>query len=160
MTTKEFLKLPYKIDKVIQLRKSITEKHRDSLYGRNIDYSGSGGVGNASDALGAAIASVRDYEADTDKLIAALVAIRLDIEKLINGIHNDKQREVLIDRYLLYMPWTSRYDKDTGKLIREGIKEKTGYSVQAVYKLHTEGLKIISIPEKIRVKYSEIEYLL
>ena len=160
MNNEGFLKLPYKIDKVIQLRKSITAKYRDSLYGRSIDYSGNVGVGGASDVLGAAIASVRDYEVETDKLIAALLSIRFDIESLINGIHNDKQREVLIDRYLLYMPWKSCYDKDTGKLICEGIKEKTGYSEQSVYKFHAEGIKKIEIPEKIRVKYSEIEYLL
>jgi hypothetical protein len=160
LTPKDCLKLPYKIDKEIQLRKSITAKHRDSLYGRSVDYSASGGGSGAGDALGAAIASVRDYEADTDKLIAALVSIRFDIEHLINGIHNSKQREVLIDRYLLYMPWKNRYDKDTGELIEQGIKEKTGYSEQSVYKFHTDGLEKISVPEKIRVKYSEIEYLL
>lgn len=160
MNNKDFLKLPYKIDKIIQLRKSVTAKHRDSLYGRSIDYSANGGSGGGSDALGAAIASVRDYEADTDKLIAALVSIRFDIEELINNIHNSKQKEVLIDRYLLYMPWKNQYDRDTGKLLQQGIKEKTGYSEQSVYKFHTEGLNKISISEKIRVKYSEIEYLL
>ena len=160
LTPKNYLKLPYKIDKEIQLRNSITAKHRDSLYGRSIDYSATGGGGGASDALGVAIASIRDYEADTDKLIAALVSLRLDIENLINGLHSEKQREVLVDRYLLYMPWKNRYDKDTGELIEQGIKEKTGYSEQAVYKFHTEGIEKISVPEKIRVKYSEIEFLL
>jgi hypothetical protein len=58
------------------------------------------------------------------------------------------------------MPWKNRYDKDTGELIEQGIKEKTGYSEQSVYKFHTDGLEKISVPEKIRVKYSEIEYLL
>ena len=160
LTPKDCLKLPYKIDKEIQLRTSITIKHRDSLYGRSIDYSANGSGGSASDALGAAIASIRDYEADTDKLIAALVAIRLDIEDLINGIHNSKQREVLIDRYLLYMPWKNRYDKDTGELIEQGIKEKTGYSEESMYKFHSSGLKKITVPEKITVKYSEIQCLL
>lgn len=160
MTPKDYLKLPYKIDKEIQLRNSITAKHRDSLYGRSIDYSATGGGGGASDALGVAIASIRDYEADTDKLIAALVAIRLDIENLINGIHNDRQREVLIDRYLLYMPWKNQYDRDTGELLRQGIKEKTGYSEESMYKFHSSGLKKITVPEKITVKYSEIQFLL
>ena len=160
MTTKDYLKLPYRINQKIQQRKDITAKHRDSLYGRSVDYSSTGGSGSSSDALGAAIASVRDYEADTDKLIAALVSLRLEIEELINGLHSDNQRDVLVDRYLLYMPWKNRYDRDTGELIEQGIKEKTGYSEQSVYKFHTDGLNRISISEKIRVKYSEIEYLL
>lgn len=156
MTAKEFLKLAYRLDKEIQLRKSVAKKHKDSLYGRGIDYSAIGSGGEAKDALGRAIASVSDYEKDTEKLIAALVELRLEIEGVIDEINNDKQREILIDRYLLYMPWKSKYDKDNGKLIRTGIKEKTGYSEESIYKFHSAGLKKITVPENFTVKYSEI----
>jgi len=160
LTTKEYLELAYRIDKVIQRRRELAAKHRDSLYGRSIDYSNSGGSGGGNDALGRAVASVRDYEAETDKIISILVSIRFEIESSINGISDKMQKEVLTDRYLLYMPWKNRYDKDTGKLLEQGIKEKMGYSAEAVYKFHSEGLKNISVPEKITVKYSEIQYWL
>ena len=160
MTTKEFLKLAYKIDKEIKLRKSIAQKHKDSLYGKSIDYSAIGSGGGVKDALGRAIENVSDYENETEKLIAIHMDLRFNIERAINALNSDKQREVLIDRYLLYMPWTSKYDKDNGKLICEGIKEKTGYSEESIYKFHSAGLKKISVPENFTVKYSEIQKFL
>ena len=160
MTTKDLLKLPYKLDREIRIRKNIAEKHRDSLYGKSIDYSSVGSKGDAKDALGIAVANINDYEKDTEKLISALVSIRFEIEKIINTLHNDKQRQILIDHYLLYMPWKSKYDKDNGNLICIGIKEKTGYSEESIYKFHAAGLKKISVPENFTAKYSEIQKFL
>jgi len=160
VTAKEYLELAYKVDKAVQRRKEVAKKHRDSLYGRSIDYSEGNGVHNSNDALGEAIANVCSYEEETDTIIAFLVDTRFEIERTIGLLSNKMQKEVLTDRYLLYMPWKSKYDKDTGELIAKGIKEKTGYSSQAIFKFHSEGLKKISIPEKIRVNYSEIEKFL
>lgn len=162
MTAKEYLKLAYKLDRAIKRRQEIAQKHRESLYGKGVDYSGAGQEGkNGKDALGAAIASVRDYEYETEhEIIPLLIETRLDIEKSINLLSDKMQREVLTDRYLLYMPWKNKYDKDTGELLEKGIREKTGYSLESVYKFHSEGLKKIKIPRKITVKYSEIQFYL
>ena len=161
MTAKEYLKLAFKLDKAIKRRKAVAQKHRESLYGKGVDYSGAGGTNGGKDALGVAIASVSDYERETDtKVIPLLIDMRMEIEQAIAAVPDNKQREVLTDRYLLYMPWHNKYDKDTGRLIAKGIKEKTGYSEEAVYKFHCEGLKKIKVPENITVKYSEIQCLL
>lgn len=160
MTTKEYLELAYKVDKAVQRRREVANKHRDSLYGRSIDYSEGGRAPGGKDTLGEAIASIRNYEDETDRIISALIAIRFEIEQAINALPNKMQREVLTDRYLLYMPWKNKCDKDTGEVLEKGIKEKTGYSPEAVFKFHAEGLKKIRVPEKITVKYSEIQYYL
>lgn len=157
MTAKEYLELAYKIDKVVQRRREVAKKHRDSLYGRSIEYTESSAGGTSMDSLGIAIANVRSYEDETDRIISALIAIRFEVEQSINAVSDRMQKEVLTDRYLLYMPWKSRYDKDTGELLETGIREKMGYSAEAVYKFHSEGLKKITVPEKITVKYSEIQ---
>lgn len=157
MTTREYLELAYKIDKAIQRRQEVADKHRDSLYGRSVEYYESSGSHNSKDTLGEAIANICSYEHETDKLIAALIDIRFEIEQSINTVSNKMQRDVLTYRYLLYMPWKTRYDKDTGDVIEKGIKEKIGYSSEAVFKFHSEGLKKITVPEKITVKYSEIQ---
>lgn len=155
MTAKEYLELAYRIDCIIRQRQDICAGHRASLYGRSIDLSGAH-CSSGGDSLGKAIGKVADYEAETDRIISDLVSIRLDIEKSIMQITNKMQRETLINRYLLYCPWKNVYDKDTGELIRQGIREKMGYSSEAVFKFHSEGLKKITVPENITVKYSEI----
>lgn len=157
MTAKEYLELAYKVDNAVQRRREVANKHRGSLYGRSIDYSESGGNHNSGDTLGEAIASICSYEKETDMIIAALVDIRFEIEKSINAVPNKKQRDILTYRYLLYMPWKNKCDKDTGEILERGIKEKTGYSSESVFKFHSAGLKKISVPEKITVKYSEIQ---
>lgn len=157
MTAKEYLELAYKVDKTVQRRKEVAEKHRGSLYGRSVDYSGDSGAHSGKDALGEAIANICEYEEKTDIIIAFLIDIRFEIERAIGMLSNKMQKEVLTDRYLLYMPWKSKYDKDTGELIAKGIKEKTGYSTEAVFKFHSAGLKEILVPQRITVKYSEIQ---
>lgn len=159
MTAKEYLEIAYRIDCIIRQRQEICAGHRASLYGRSVDLSGLHGSGGG-DSLGKAIGKVTDYEAETDKLIAAVVGIRMEIERSIMALTNKMQRETLINRYLLYMPWKNVYDKDTGELVQQGIREKMGYSSEAVFKFHSEGLKKIHVPEKITVKYSEIQQML
>ena len=157
MTPREYFELAYKIDRAVRRRQEIASKHRDSLYGRSIDYSEGSKSRNCTDTLGEAIANICSYEKETDWLIAQLVDIRFEIEGSINEVQNKMQRDVLTYRYLLYDPWKNKCDKDTGKVLKRGIKEKTGYSLEAVYKFHSAGLKKITVPEKITVKYSEIQ---
>lgn len=157
MTAKEYLGLAYRLNKVVERRKELTKSHHDSLYGTGINYEGNGGKSTSGDTLGKAIVDVADYEAQTDEMIAELVEIRFMIEKSIELINNDNQKAVLTNRYLLYMDWKSRYDKDTGERLSLGICEKMKYSEEAIYKFHREGLKKISVPKMITVKYSELQ---
>ena len=63
MTPREYLELAYKVNGAVQRRHEIARKHRDSLYGRSIDYSAAGSkTRDGSDTLGEAIANICSYE--------------------------------------------------------------------------------------------------
>ena len=156
MTAKEYLTQAYKIERRINIINDKIVKLRSQLEYKGISYDGSGAShGGASEDMSDVIIKIAQYEERNKALADKLIFQRLEIEKSIEDIQDDVQREVLERRYLLYQSWESglkwRTDQQTGKRRKvyvKGIAEDMGYSVQHIYRLHGKALKKIIIPEK------------
>lgn len=145
MTAKEYLNQAYIIDRRINMTLAKSQKLRESLYGRGqkIDDVG-GGKGGDGDVIGETISKVMEYEEKASELIDKLVTARLEIEKAIQSIPDEIQREVLERRYLLFQNWESYYDTKTGEYIK-GIADDMGYSPSHVYRIHGSALNSIKM---------------
>jgi hypothetical protein len=148
---KRYLSQAYIIDRRIKITLEKSERLRRSLYGR----SGAevGGSPNCSgDSLGRAVAKVIEYEQNADRLIDRLVSLRLEIERSIAELPDPIHREILERRYLLYQPWESHFDKQSGEFIK-GIADDMGYSRRAIFEHHGQALKEF---EKSALKCTEM----
>ncbi|MBQ7003098.1 MAG: hypothetical protein IJN57_03900 [Oscillospiraceae bacterium] len=145
VTAKQYLKQVYDLNREINMILAKADAMRKSLYGRGIQYNGTGG-GAASDSIAKAIAKVVDYDHDADEAIDRLVDLRIEIEQAIKAVADPVQREVLERRYLMFEPFESGYDKKTGKYIK-GIAESMNYSERQIYRIHGEALLKIHVSE-------------
>lgn len=136
MTAKEYLKQVKYIERNIRKKRNMAKKLRESLYGKSVNYENTGATLQppCNDALSETIAKVVDYEREADEEIAQLVNLRIEIEKAILSIDNDKEQEVLERKYLLF-------ESDTQ------IAEEMECSIRSVYNYHNSGLKKIIVPE-------------
>ena len=127
MTAKEYLSQAYKLDQQAELLTAKADKLRRCLHG-------------STDVE--VVKQVEKYEKDIDRLIGLHVKKWQEIEKAISAVPAPFG-EVLQRRYLLYQPWTSCFDKRTGKKVI-GIDEAMGYSTRQVYRFHDKGLSIVA----------------
>lgn len=136
MTAKEYLKQVKYIERNICKKRTMAQKLRESLCGKSVSYENTGATlqHSCDDALGETVAKVVDYEREADEEIARLVNLRIEIEKAILSIENDKEQEVLERKYLLF-------ENDTQ------IAEEMECSIRSVYNYHNSGLKKIIVPE-------------
>lgn len=148
MTAKEYLNQAYIIDRRINITLAKADKMRENLYGRGqaLDPVGGGKGGGGIDIISDTLSKVIDYEHKADELIDKLVAKRIEIERSIQAVKDDVQREVLERRYLLFQAWESHYDKNTGKYIK-GIAEEMNYSSRQIYRIHGEALMAVDVSE-------------
>lgn len=133
MTAQEYLGQAYKIDKQISSKLKKAELLRKSLYGRGLNYENNEGSSpnSSGDAIGRAVARVVDYEREADEMIDRLTELRVEIEKVISSIKDEKLREVLEHRYLYFESW-------------DQIAANMSYSVRTIYRLHDTALQAVS----------------
>ena len=144
MTAKEYLMQARKLDRKIKLAQDKIVSMRSELYGAGISYDNSGAQHTASDnSTERAIVAVVEYEREKNALISACIQARLEIEKTIQRVPDEMQREILERRYLLYQDWVSHYDTRTGEYVT-GIDEALGYEVRQIYRKHGEALSYLS----------------
>lgn len=129
MTAKEYLRQAYIIDRRIQLDTEKLEAARSAVYGRAVRYENDGVKlvprGNVTES---AILRVVDLEEHLNAEIDELTAKRQEIERAVNAVPSEVQREVLTRRYLLYQKW-------------EVIAEEMNYGVRHVHKIHSAALQ-------------------
>jgi len=156
LTAKEYLTQAYKIERRINIIKDKIVKLRSQLEYKGISYDGLGAShGGASEDMSEVIIKIAQYEERSKALADKLICQRLEIEKSIEDIQDDVQREVLERRYLLYQSWESglkwRTDRQTGnrrKVYVKGIAEDMGYSERQIYYTHGKALQNIVVPKK------------
>ena len=139
MTAKEYLNQVKYIEHNINKKKEMAHRLRESLYGRGVSYENTGAAvqHNCDDTLGAAIAKVIDYEREADEEIARLVSLRIEIEKAILNITDEKEQEVLERKYLLFQS-------------DEKIAKEMDCCKRSVSNYHKAGLKKIIVPNDLQ----------
>ncbi|MCD7810301.1 MAG: DUF1492 domain-containing protein [Ruminococcus sp.] len=136
MTAREYLEQVQVIDKQINQKLKKAQMLRQSLYGRGINYEQSGvHTNSAGSGIEAVLVKIADYESEADTLIDELVTKRLEIEKAIATVPDEKGRTVLEHRYLYLQSW-------------EEISVEMGYSKPHLYRLHREALQKIKYDSK------------
>lgn len=132
MTAREYLEQVQVIDKQINQKLKKAQMLRQSPYGQGISYESTGKKnGYCANAFEKTVAKVVDYEQEANVLIDCLIEKRLEIEKAIAAIPDDKQREVLEHKYLYFQDW-------------DQISAEMGYSKSHLYELHRMGLEKIT----------------
>ena len=129
MTAKEYLRQAYIIDRKIKLDTEKLEAARSALYGKTVRYDRDGSKpvphGNGTEN---AVLRVLELEERLDKEIDELTEKRQEIDRAVNAVPDEVQREVLTRRYLLFQKW-------------EVIAEEMSYSVQHIFRLHNLALR-------------------
>lgn len=93
------------------------------------DNPGSGSSGN-QDKLGSAVAKIVDLENDINNLIDEFVDRKREVSKILSGIENADQLQVLHSRYVLYKTF-------------EQIACDMNYTYRNVCYIHGKGLKTV-----------------
>lgn len=147
---KAYLQQAYRLDKKIKTEQEKIERLRSKIDYQPPSFEGNGGVfGVVEDKMAAAVAEIVAYEQEKADYTLEYIRKFKEIEKAIGEIEDDLEREVLERRYLLYEPWESGYDKNTGRYIM-GIAEKIGYSVRNTYNKHGSALLKIKFPQSLQ----------
>lgn len=128
LEAKEYLSQAFDVDRKIERTILKIEKMKSSLYGKSSNYSERSGDNSQNEnSVENTVLKVIEYEERKDKLIDVLVGLKLEIEGVINKIPNEKYKDILERRYLLFQKW-------------EEIAEELNYSVQWIHKLHRRAL--------------------
>lgn len=132
MTTKEYLQQAFCIDRKIKLNLQKMKKMKQSLYGKAISYNGGDGVQNGVHANNTerAIMRVLEYEEQINADIDKLVKLRLQIESVIDQVPDERQKELLSRRYLLFEKW-------------EQVSVNMHLNLRWVYRLHGRALQSV-----------------
>lgn len=133
MTAKEYLQQAYTIDRRIGLDIQKLEAARSSLHGRAVNYRSDGTrSGSRENRIENAIIRVLEYEEKIGAEIDELTEKRQEIEKVINSVPDDVQREILTRRYLLYQKW-------------ELVAEEMHRDLRWIYRLHGKAVENLTI---------------
>ena len=130
MTTKEYLRQIYRLDRRIELDRRKIEKLRAVL-----DYkppSGGSGSGSSADRIPDTLAKIIEYEEQAERLTKRYIELYIEIEKAIAAVGDPVLREVLERRYLLYQKW-------------EEIADAMHRDLRWVYRLHGKALQQLTI---------------
>lgn len=131
MTAKEYLRQAYKMDKRIRILQGKVDKLRSALEYHSPSLEGSRGGGSA-DRMPDTISKIMEYEQHAEQLRAEYVKKYIEIDKAIHSIEDEKLREVLERRYLLYQKW-------------EQIAQEMHRDLRWVYRLHGKALNCIIV---------------
>lgn len=136
LTAKEYLRQAYIIDRRLKLDTERLSAARSALYGKAARYGSDGSKpvprGNVTES---AVLRVMELEERLAKEIDELTEKRREIERAVNAVPDEVQREVLTRRYLLYQKW-------------EVIAEEMNYGVRHVHKIHLAALQCFPKLEK------------
>ena len=130
MTTKDYLRQIYRLDRRIELDRQKIEKLRAVL-----DYkppSGGSGSGSSADRIPDTLAKIIEYEEQAERLTKRYIELYIEIEKAIAAVSDPVLREVLERRYLLYQKW-------------EEIADAMHRDLRWVYRLHGKALQQLTI---------------
>lgn len=130
MTTKDYLRQIYRLDRRIELDRRKIEKLRAVL-----DYkppSGGSGSGSSADRIPDTLAKIIEYEEQAERLTKRYIELYIEIEKAIAAVSDPVLREVLERRYLLYQKW-------------EEIADAMHRDLRWVYRLHGKALQQLTI---------------
>lgn len=131
MTKKEYLMQVYKMDRRIRILQGKVEKLRAGLEYHSPSFE-SGGSGGSPDKMPDTLSKIMEYEQHAAQLQAAYIDKYLEIEKIIRSVKDDRLREVLERRYLLYQKW-------------DQIASEMNYTLRRTYQLHGDALQKISL---------------
>ena len=126
----EILQKYYKIYHEIKLLRLKADGMRKSLYGKGSS-GGIHGSAHSSDGMGKGVAIVIDYEKKADTLSRKLNKIRNETEKLIEAVEDEKQKELLVRRYLLFQNWND-------------IALHMNYSKSYTFEIHRNALEAVN----------------
>lgn len=133
MTAKEYLRQAYIIDRRLKLDTERLSAARSALYVKAVRYNSDGSKpvtrGNVTES---AVLRVMELEERLAKEIDELTEKRREIERAVNAVPDEVQREVLTRRYLLYQKW-------------EVISREMGYTERRIFQVHGDALKNISV---------------
>lgn len=138
---KEYLERAQKIQREIQLNKEKIKKAESFLSEKEQSCDKNQAVDNAVQLL-------KDYKALVNAATLRLLYMWLEIEKTIESVQDDNEREVLTRRYLLFQPIESKYDKETNNFIK-GIDKEMNFSARQLYRLRDSALAKIKIPKDV-----------
>jgi DNA-directed RNA polymerase specialized sigma24 family protein len=130
MTTKDYLRQIYRLDRRIELDRCKIEKLRAVL-----DYkppSGGSGSGSSADRIPDTLAKIMEYEEQAERLKKIYIEIYETAEQAVKAVEDPVLREVLERRYFLYQKW-------------EEIAEEMNYTTRRVHQLHGKALQKISL---------------
>lgn len=135
MTAKEYLEQIGELEISIRKKQEKAKRIKESLYAGGISYENIGDARphNCDDVIGKALCEVADYLQEIKEDTARLIVLRIEADKAIQALQNEKERYVLERHYLFH----------------EGIdKIGTGLGVsrRTVYYYHSSGLKNIILP--------------
>lgn len=104
MTAHEYLDQIHELDMQILRKQEKVLKLKESLDVGGISYESIGDAKphNTGDAMGEAIAKVLDYVEEIKSDTARLVILRIEADKAIQSLTDEKQRYVLEQYYLFY----------------------------------------------------------
>ena len=139
MTAHEYLEQIKVQDKKVSMMRTKLKMLRDSMGLKAVSYESIGAKpsNHPTDTMAEAICKIVDYEKEVKEEEAKLTILRFDIEKTIQTLTDENEREVLERWYLLFQPV-------------EVIKKEMTYSTRRIYEFRKSGLEKIILPEKVR----------
>lgn len=133
MNAKEYLQQAMKLDRLIKSKLEQLER-LESLATSAPQPFGEDGASAHDDSRGSKlenqVITIVDLKEQTRKQTERLVAMRTEISSTINSVNNLTVQFILEERYLNYKSW-------------DVIADQTGFSKDYLYKLHSEGLRLI-----------------
>lgn len=129
MTTKEYLKQVYNINKIIDANLiQLSELRKKIGFINGIDYSKDKIQSGHGNSLENSIVKLADLERKIDSKIDYFVGLKTKIECEIGALPETNERMVLTYRYLCFLSW-------------EEIAVKMGYSYRNIHRVHAKALK-------------------
>ena len=128
MDVKNFLSRPYELDQEINLKLRHLANYRSLLDTSSSELSLTPHCSVPRNrALENLMAKVIDLEHEVDDLIDEYVDAREQVQQLIDTLPSTLERQILEDRYLLFMKW-------------EEIANAVNYSLRSIHRVEQEAL--------------------
>lgn len=137
MTSKHYLKQAYRLNELIQCNKqelADLNELKDSIGA--IDYSKDKvQTSSAGDAgFTNIVAKVIELENAINADIERMLSLKLEIRTVINAVNDNDEKLLLKHRYLNFLSW-------------EDVCEEMGISLRTAFRIHSDALKNVKVPE-------------
>ena len=134
MSAKEYLQQAMKLDRLIRSKTEQLERLESLATSAPQSFGEEGPPSAHDDTKGSKlenqVVSIVDLKEQMKKKTAELVQSRAEITSVIEGVNNLTLQFVLEERYLNYKTW-------------DMIADQTGFSKDYLYRLHSEGLRLV-----------------